>query len=409
MIKVLGQNAKQAKLEIIKLTSKQKSDVLKECAKKILENKDALLRANKLDLDTNESLKAAFKDRLTLNESRIEQIAKSIEMIANLDDPIGKINYAKNLENGLQLAKISVPIGVIAMIFESRPNVCADAFALCFKSSNVVILRGGKEAFNTNLFLVGLFQDVLKSFGMNENFVQILKSTSYEEANKLLKAREYIDVLIPRGSKRLIDEVVKESSIASIQTGVGNCHIFVDKSADLNNALEIIKNAKTQRPGVCNSVETVLIHDEIKEYFLPKLEEYLANVELRVCEKSKEVLKDSKLANEEDWDFEYEDLILAIKCVANIDEAITHIQKHSTGHSESILTNDIDNMNRFFNEIDSAVLYLNASTRFSDGGEFGFGAEIGISTQKLHARGPMGLEALCSYKYIVKGDGQIRV
>lgn len=408
MLEILGNNAKLAKTKIIKLSTKLKNEVLNECANELLANKDELLKANLKDINENINLKSAFVDRLRLNESRIENMANTLRNVALLDDVINQVVFGKTLENNLKLEQVRVPLGVVAIIFESRPNVCVDAFALCFKSSNVVILRGGKEALNTNLFLVSIFKKVLKRFNLDENFVQIISDTNRELVKSLLKMNNYIDVVIPRGSASLINEVKNSSTIACIQTGVGNCHIYVDYNAKLENALKIIDNAKRQRPGVCNSVETLLIHEDIAKTLLPLVQERLSDVELRVCEKSCKYLTRFVKASKEDYEDEFEDLILAIKIVSNVDEAISHIQKYSTNHSEAIISEDFTNINKFLDELDSACIYVNASTRFSDGAEFGYAAEIGISTQKLHARGPMGLKELTTTKYKIIGDGHIR-
>lgn len=408
MIDILCKNAKNAKTKLAKLNSSIKKEVLNSCADEILANIDGLLKANLKDINDNSNLKSAFVDRLRLNENRINNMISTLRNVALLDDVVGRVVFGKTLENGLKMQQIKVPLGVVAIIFESRPNVCVDAFALCFKSSNVVILRGGKEALNTNLFLVSIFQKVLKRFGLDENFVQIVSDTNRDLVKELLRANDYIDIVIPRGSASLINEVKNNSLIPCIQTGVGNCHIYVDYNAKIDDAINIINNAKTQRPGVCNSVETLLINKNIASEILPLLERKMPNVELRVCTKCEKFLKNYKKANDSDWEEEFEDLILAIKIVDDINEAILHIQKYSTNHSEAIISQDYTNINKFLDEIDSAVLYVNASTRFSDGAEFGYAAEIGISTQKLHARGPMGLNELTTTKYQIIGNAHIR-
>ncbi|MBZ7990424.1 MULTISPECIES: glutamate-5-semialdehyde dehydrogenase [unclassified Campylobacter] len=408
MIDILCKNAKNAKTKLAKLNSSIKKEVLNSCADEILANIDGLLKANLKDINDNSNLKSAFVDRLRLNENRINNMINTLRNVALLDDVVGRVVFGKTLENGLKMQQIKVPLGVVAIIFESRPNVCVDAFALCFKSSNVVILRGGKEALNTNLFLVSIFQKVLKRFDLDENFVQIVSDTNRDLVKELLRANDYIDVVIPRGSASLINEVKNNSLIPCIQTGVGNCHIYVDYNAKIDDAINIINNAKTQRPGVCNSVETLLINKNIASEILPLLESKMPNVELRVCAKCEKFLKNYKKANDSDWEEEFEDLILAIKIVDDINEAILHIQKYSTNHSEAIISQDYTNINKFLDEIDSAVLYVNASTRFSDGAEFGYAAEIGISTQKLHARGPMGLNELTTTKYQIIGNAHIR-
>lgn len=411
-IEELGKRAKQAEKQISQLSTDVKNKVLRECAKILIENTQEILKINKVDVEKaiDTGVKKAFIDRLTLTEERVKAMADGLLNIATLNDPVGEYISGKTLENGLVIQQKRVPLGVLSIIFESRPNVTVDAFGLALKSGNVVILRGGKEAFNTNIYLVELFQKVLEKLGIDKNAVQILEDTSYEVANQLMKAHKYIDVLIPRGSAKLINSVIENSTIPCIQTGVGNCHIFVDESADIEKSVNIIVNAKTQRPGVCNAVETLLIHKNIARDILPLLEKELSkfNVEMRVDKRCSQYMKNYKLATEEDWATEYEDYIVAIKSVENIDEAIEHIQEYSTKHSEAILTENYSNGQRFLNEIDAAAVYINASTRFTDGGEFGFGAEIGISTQKLHARGPMGLKELTTTKYVILGNGQVR-
>ena len=371
-----------------------------------------ILKINEIDVKNakENGVKAAFIDRLTLTPDRIKGMAQGLEEIAALNDPVGEFLYGKTLPNGLIIQQKRVPLGVIAIIFESRPNVTADAFGLCLKSGNAVVLRGGKEAINTNIAIVKIFKDVLKECGVNENAVQILEDTSHETANKLMKAHKYVDVLIPRGSARLINSVIENSTIPCIQTGIGNCHIFVDENGKIEDAINIIINAKTQRPGVCNAVETLLIHKNIAGNILPELGKQLIakNVEIRGDETVNQYIPTSLKATEEDWATEYEDYIVAIKTVENIDEAIKHIGTYGTRHSECIITENYTNAQKFLNEIDAAAVYVNASTRFTDGGQFGFGAEIGISTQKLHARGPMGLKELTTTKYVIMGNGQVR-
>lgn len=391
------------------LTTEDKNRILLECSNALIDNKELIKKINSEDVENakNNGMKQAFIDRLTLTDTRINSMAQGLREIISLADPVGEILSGKTLPNGLMIEKKRVPLGVVAIIFESRPNVVADAFGLCLKSGNIVILRGGKEAIKTNILLVELFRETLKKLGYEENLVNIVKDTSHEFANTLMKSHKYIDVLIPRGSSRLINRVIETATVPTIQTGVGNCHIYVDYNAKSDDAINIIVNAKTQRPGVCNAVETVLINRSIAKTFLPKLSEKLSNVEIRGCEETRKIIE-CKMATEIDWETEYEDYILAVKIVNDVKEAITHIQKYSTRHSESILTEDYSNAQKFLNEIDSAVLYVNASTRFTDGGEFGMGAEIGISTQKLHARGPMGLNELTTTKYIVRGNGQVR-
>lgn len=411
-IQTLGQQAKEAEIQIAQLSTKVKNEILIKSAKALLDNCQNILEINKEDVEKAKTsgVKDAFIDRLTLTEKRISDMANGLRQIASLNDPVGEFLYGKTLPNGLIIQQKRVPLGVIAIIFESRPNVTADAFGLCLKSGNAVILRGGKEAIKTNIAIVNIFKNVLKECGINENAVQIVENTSHEIANELMKAHEYIDVLIPRGSARLINTVINNSTVPCIQTGVGNCHIFVDESAKLDDAVNIIVNAKTQRPGVCNAVETLLIHKNVASSVLPNIGKELQsrNVEIRGDEIVREYITNSIPATEEDWATEYEDYIVAIKVVEDLDEVIKHIAKYGTKHSESIITENYSNAQRFLNEVDAAAVYVNASTRFTDGGQFGFGAEIGISTQKLHARGPMGLKELTTTKYVIMGNGQVR-
>lgn len=411
-IQTLGQQAKEAEIQIAQLSTKVKNEILIKSAKALLNNCQNILDINKEDVEKAKTsgVKDAFIDRLTLTEKRISDMADGLKQIASLNDPVGEFLYGKTLPNGLIIQQKRVPLGVIAIIFESRPNVTADAFGLCLKSGNAVILRGGKEAIKTNIAIVNIFKNVLKECGINENAVQIVENTSHEIANELMKAHEYIDVLIPRGSARLINTVINNSTVPCIQTGVGNCHIFVDESAKLDDAVNIIVNAKTQRPGVCNAVETLLIHKNVASSVLPNIGKELQarNVEIRGDETVRQYITKSIPATEEDWATEYEDYIVAIKVVEDLDEVIKHIAKYGTKHSESIITENYSNAQRFLNEVDAAAVYVNASTRFTDGGQFGFGAEIGISTQKLHARGPMGLKELTTTKYVIMGNGQVR-
>lgn len=411
-IQTLGQQAKEAEIQIAQLSTKVKNEILIKSAKALLDNCQNILDINREDVEKAKTsgVKDAFIDRLTLTEKRISDMADGLRQIASLNDPVGEFLYGKTLPNGLIIQQKRVPLGVIAIIFESRPNVTADAFGLCLKSGNAVILRGGKEAIKTNIAIVNIFKNVLKECGINENAVQIVENTSHEIANELMKAHEYVDVLIPRGSARLINTVINNSTVPCIQTGVGNCHIFVDESAKLDDAVNIIVNAKTQRPGVCNAVETLLIHKNVASSVLPNIGKELQarNVEIRGDEIVRQYIPNSIPATEEDWATEYEDYIVAIKVVEDLDEVIKHIAKYGTKHSESIITENYSNAQRFLNEVDAAAVYVNASTRFTDGGQFGFGAEIGISTQKLHARGPMGLKELTTTKYVIMGNGQVR-
>ena len=408
----IGKLAKSSSEELAKLNTEIKNKVLLESANAILSNKNSILVANKKDVDNaiEMNIKSAFIDRLTLTEKRIEDMAKGLVNLTSLNDPVGEYIFNKTLPNGLIIGQKKVPLGVIGIIFESRPNVAADAFGLCFKSGNAVILRGGKEAVESNNAIVKIFQKVLKDNKLPEHSVQVLTDTSRETANRMMKLNDYIDVLIPRGGASLIETVTKNSNIPCIQTGVGNCHIFVDESYDIKKAVDIVINAKAQRPGVCNAAEKLLVHEKIAAEFLPIIGKHLTDnkVEIRGDEAVLSYIKNAIPAESSDWETEYEDYIIAVKIVKNLNDAITHINKYNTKHSEAIITENYTNAQRFLNEIDAAAVYVNASTRFTDGAQFGFGAEIGISTQKLHARGPMGLRELTTTKYVIYGNGQIR-
>ncbi len=408
----IGESAKVAKRALAKLTTGEKNNILLKAADALKNNYEEILKANKIDLENGEKngLKPSIMDRLALSKDRIYAMADGLEQIAKLPDPIGEILNMKTLPNGLIVGQKRVPMGVIGIIYEARPNVTSDAFGLCLKAGSAVILRGGKEAINSNIATINVFKNAIKALNVDENIVQLVEDTSRESANQMMKMNSYIDVLIPRGGAGLIQAVVQNSTVPVIETGVGNCHIFVDESADINKAVNIIVNAKAQRPGVCNAAETMLVHENIANEFLPVAIKALRekNVEIRGDKAVKAIVNDVIDATEEDWATEYLDYILAVKVVKNIDEAIDHITKYSTGHSECIVSESYTNTQRFLQEIDSAAVYVNASTRFTDGNEFGFGAEIGISTQKLHARGPMGLKELTTTKYLIYGNGQIR-
>lgn len=408
----VGESAKVAKRALAKLTTGEKNNILLKAADALKNNYEEILKANKIDLENGEKngLKPSIMDRLALSKDRIYAMADGLEQIAKLPDPIGEILNMKTLPNGLIVGQKRVPMGVIGIIYEARPNVTSDAFGLCLKAGSAVILRGGKEAINSNIATINVFKNAIKALNVDENIVQLVEDTSRESANQMMKMNGYIDVLIPRGGAGLIQAVVQNSTVPVIETGVGNCHIFVDESADINKAVNIIVNAKAQRPGVCNAAETMLVHENIANEFLPVAIKALRekNVEIRGDKAVKAIVNDVIDATEEDWATEYLDYILAVKVVKNIDEAIDHITKYSTGHSECIVSESYTNTQRFLQEIDSAAVYVNASTRFTDGNEFGFGAEIGISTQKLHARGPMGLKELTTTKYLIYGNGQIR-
>lgn len=410
----LGTEAKEASRVLNKLGVGEKNRGLMNVAQalKSAPNVEEIIAAN--DIDIANAKKAGMKesliDRLSLNESRIMAMADGIEQIVNLDDPVGEVTSMKVRPNGLQIGCKRVPLGVIGIIYESRPNVTADAFGLCFKTGNAVILRGGSDAINSNTVIVDIIRTALGKCGLPECAVSLISDTSRETAAEFMKLDRYVDVLIPRGGGGLIRKVVETATIPVIETGTGNCHVYVDADADIDMAVDIIDNAKTQRLGVCNACESLLIHKDIVREAFPAIAERLRkkNVELRGDKAVMALCSDVIAATEKDWGTEYLDAIISIRTVSGIDEAIDHINRYNTGHSEAIVTNDYNNAMRFLNEIDAAAVYVNASTRFTDGNEFGFGAEIGISTQKLHARGPMGLEALTTTKYIIMGNGQIR-
>lgn len=409
---VIGSKAKAAASELSHLGQTKKNEGLLACAKALITHQKEILAANQLDIENAEKnqMKESLIDRLRLTSSRLEQIADGLRQIVSLKDPIGEVLSSEIRPNGLQILKRRVPIGVIGIIYESRPNVTSDAFGLCFKAGNAVVLRGGSDAIHSNLSITKVLREALKETGINENAVQLLEDTSRETATNLMKLNEYIDVLIPRGGAGLIKSVVANSTIPVIETGTGNCHVFVDESADFNMALDIIENAKTQRLGVCNACESLVIHENVLEEFLPQVYQRLTKKQIvfRADEKARAICPQMEEATEEDFGTEYLDTLISVKVVKGIEEAIAHINHYNTGHSESIITSDYQNAMKFLEEIDAAAVYVNASTRFTDGEVFGLGAEIGISTQKLHARGPMGLEALTSTKYVVFGNGQIR-
>ena len=378
----------------------------------MLDGKDKILEANQKDVQAAlaKGMNPGLVDRLSLNDARIQAMAEGLLQVASLDDPVGEVISMKPRPNGLLIGQKRVPLGVIGMIYEARPNVTADAFGLCFKSGNAVILKGGSDALESNKAIVVQIREGLKSAGLPEDAVQLIESTDREVTRQFMRLNDYLDVLIPRGSAGLIRSVVENSTVPVIETGTGNCHIFVDESADLDMALNIIFNAKTQRIGVCNACESLVVHRAVAEEFLPLLKARLdeKQVEIRADQEACALVDGFVPATEEDWGREYLDYILSLKLVDSIDEAIAHINRYNTKHSEAIITSDYANAQRFLNEIDAAAVYVNASTRFTDGFEFGFGAEIGISTQKLHARGPMGLKELTTTKYIIYGNGQVR-
>ncbi|MFV0464820.1 MAG: glutamate-5-semialdehyde dehydrogenase [Lachnospiraceae bacterium] len=409
------ENAKASKYEVAKLSTNKKNEVLICAADRLLLNAGRILEANEIDIDRagKANMPKALIDRLYLSKERIEQIAECLREIAALEDPVGEVLQMKKRPNGLVIGQKRVPLGVIGIIYESRPNVTADAFGLCFKAGNTVILRGGKDAIHSNVAIVRSITETLMECGVTEHAIQLIEDTDHETAKEFMHMNEYVDVLIPRGGAGLIKTVVTTATIPVIETGTGNCHVFVDASADLEMAKRILINAKTQRIGVCNACESLLIHKDILDDFVPMMVDALSEfqVEIRADDKICSLADSNQNvipATESDWGTEYLDYIISAKTVNGIEEAIDHINKYNTGHSETIVTNDYQNAEKFLDEVDAAAVYVNASTRFTDGFEFGFGAEIGISTQKLHARGPMGLKELTSTKYIIYGNGQIR-
>ena len=406
-----GQKAVQAKYEVQKLSEKEKNRALLTIAEALVTETDRILAANEKDLARAEEkgMKAGLIDRLRLTEERIKGMAEGIEKVTQLPDPVGELLETIHRPNGLVIEKRRVPLGVVGIIYESRPNVTADAFSLCFKSGNAVILKGGSDALYSNKAIVSVIREGLEKSGVTEDAISFIDATDRAVTMEFMKMKEYVDVLIPRGGAGLIRSVVENSTIPVIETGTGNCHIFIDEDADLAKAIPIIINAKTQRLGVCNACESLVVHEKIREKLLPDLAKALSekSVEIRGDEKIGEVIN-CVPATEEDYGTEYLDAIISMKTVKNVDEAIAHINKYNTKHSEAIITENRDHAEKFLNEMDAACVYVNASTRFTDGFEFGFGAEIGISTQKLHARGPMGLRELTSYKYRITGNGQIR-
>lgn len=412
MLEELGKNAKKASTEVSGLSTDIKNKVLRDAAGMLVASAGDLIHENQHDRERaiENHMNAGLLDRLTLTDERIRQMADGLRQIASLDDPIGSVSQMKRRPNGLLIGRMTVPLGVIGVIYEARPNVTSDVFGLCFKTGNVTILKGGSDAICSNRAIVKLLRTALKNNHVTEDAVQLIEDTSHETTKKFMQMNQYVDLLIPRGGAGLINTVVRESSIPVIQTGTGNCHVYVDETADIDMAVNIIFNAKTQRIGVCNAEESLVVHKDIEAKLLPALEKKLKekNVELRADPEAASFLESSVPATEEDWGKEYLDYILSIKTVDSLEEAIAHINKYNTGHSEAIVTQNYEHAQQFLKEVDAACVYVNASTRFTDGNEFGFGAEIGISTQKLHARGPMGLDALTTYKYIIYGNGQIR-
>ncbi|HZJ77753.1 MAG TPA: glutamate-5-semialdehyde dehydrogenase [Clostridia bacterium] len=412
MLTKMGEMAKRAEKVLACSSGEAKNKALQTVAEALIENSELIIEKNKIDLENakQNGLPKAMLDRLSLNEDRVKGMADGIIEIVAAEDPVGKVKSGSIRPNGLRIEKITVPLGVIAVIFEARPNVTADAAALCLKAGNVVILRGGKEAINSNMVIAETMRNAIEKAGLPKDCIQLVSDTSRESANMLMKMNDYVDVLIPRGGAGLIKACVENSTVPVIETGSGNCHIYVDATADIDMATDIVFNAKTSRPSVCNACESLLLHKDIAEMALlaikAKLDE--ENVEIRGDESVCAILPDALKADDSDWDREYLDYTIAVKTVNNIDEAIEHISEHGTGHSECIITSDYTAAQCFLMRIDAAAVYVNASTRFTDGGVFGYGAEIGISTQKLHARGPLGLDSLTSEKYIVYGSGQVR-
>ncbi|MDO5781865.1 MAG: glutamate-5-semialdehyde dehydrogenase [Eubacteriales bacterium] len=412
MLEKLGQNAKNAEVVLRNLSTNDKNRTLETVAQALVDHTEEILKANALDVENgkNNQMPEGLIDRLMLNAGRIEGMADGLRQLVGLEDPIGEVTGMKKRPNGLLIGQKRVPLGVIGIIYEARPNVTSDAFGLCFKTGNVVILKGGSDAIHSNTAIVKCIREALASAGITENAIQLIEDTSRETAAEFMKMNQYVDVLIPRGGRGLIKAVVNQSTIPVIETGTGNCHIYVDETADLQMAADIVINAKTQRVGVCNACESLLVNRKVKDAFLPVLAERLKekHVEVRADKDAGELMPGAVLATEEDWGTEYLDYILSVKVVDSVDAAIAHINKYNTKHSEAIITNDYAHSQKFLDEVDAAAVYVNASTRFTDGNEFGFGAEIGISTQKLHARGPMGLLALTTTKYIIYGSGQVR-
>lgn len=408
----LGKRAVAAKYEVQVLSTEKKNQALKAVADLLVEQTNVILEANAIDIKNGEDngMHAGLLDRLRLTPERIKGMAEGILQVIDLEDPIGEVLEETVRPNGMKIRKVRVPMGVIGIIYESRPNVTADAFALCFKTGNAVILKGGRDAIHSNQAITNVIREALKKSRITEDAILLIEKTDRETTKAFMQLNQYVDVLIPRGGAGLIRAVVENSTIPVIETGTGNCHIYVDEYADFEKALDIIYNAKTQRIGVCNACESLVIHDKIESSFLPLLAKKLseANVEIRSDEKAREILTDSIPATNEDFYKEYLDYIISIKTVSSLEEAIAHINEHNTGHSDAIISENAHNIETFQQGVDAACVYANVSTRFTDGFEFGFGAEIGISTQKLHARGPMGLKELTSYKYLINGNGQVR-
>lgn len=412
MLTALGKRARAAEPFVRNLTAGKKNEVLLAAADKLIENTDRIMKENAKDVEKGRQnhMPESLVDRLMLTPDRIKGMAGGLRQVAALEDPIGEVTGMKKRPNGLLIGQKRVPLGVVGIIYEARPNVTSDAFGLCFKTGNVVILKGGSDAIHSNISIVECIREALRDCQVTEDAISLITDTSRETTQEFMKLNRYVDVLIPRGGRGLIQAVVSQSTIPVIETGTGNCHIYVDASADLEMAARIVINAKTQRVGVCNACESLLVHESVKDAFLPVLAKQLQekHVEIRADEKAVSCMEGAVPASEEDWGTEYLDYIISVKVVNSVEEAIAHINRYNTKHSEAIITRDYDNAQKFLDEVDAAAVYVNASTRFTDGEEFGFGAEIGISTQKLHARGPMGLLALTTTKYIIYGNGQIR-
>ena len=409
----LGKNAKVASRSLVKLGTAEKNQILGQVADALLAETDYILAENARDVDQEQKngISPVMVDRLRLDAKRIEGIVEGVRQVADLQDPIGQVVRGYTNLDGLKIVQKRVPLGVIAMIFESRPNVSVDAFSLAFKTSNAIILRGGRDAIHSNAALVTVIRKTLAKAGVNENVIQLVEDTSHAVAEELMQAVDYVDVLIPRGGARLIQTVKEKSKVPVIETGVGNVHIYVDDSADLDIATKIVINAKTQRPSVCNAAESLLVHKAVAKTFLPQLEEAIAKVhavEFRADDKALAIFKNAVAATDEDYGTEFLDYVMSVKVVDSVDDAIDWVNRYTTHHSEAIITKELEHAERFQDEVDAAAVYVNASTRFTDGFVFGLGAEIGISTQKMHARGPMGLEALTSTKFYINGKGQIR-
>lgn len=412
-LRELAVQAKEAARVLAGASEERKNRALENISDALLRRQDEILAANRADCDAAraDGMSDAMLDRLTLTGARLERMAAAVRKVRDLPDPVGEVMEERVLENGLQLSKVRVPLGVVGIIYESRPNVTVDAAVLCLKSGNAAFLRGGSESIRSNIALERVMREALAQSGLPQNAVTLVHDTSRETASQMMQLRGLIDVLIPRGGAGLIAAVVRSASVLVIETGTGNCHVYVHEKADLRMAVDIIVNAKAQRVSVCNAAETLLVDEAVADNFLPMAQKALSasGVALRGCERTRAILEGAAPADDDDWAREYLDYILAVRVVQGLDEAISHIARYSTGHSECIVTQDAEAAARFLCEIDAAAVYHNASTRFTDGEEFGMGAEIGISTQKMHARGPMGLRELCSYKYIVRGSGQIRL